>query len=187
MYLTLPGIGGSGPDHWQTHWENCDTRIRRVEQEDWNSPNLEAWLRNTSDAVRSSDRSVVLIAHSLSCLLVPFMMHADEEIRRNIAGLFLVAVPDPRSPVFPKSAADFANHPKTPLWCPVLSLISEDDPYGATVYASALTQKWGGHSISLGKCGHVNEASGLADWGHGRDLLSAFAAGIGHDISHLGV
>ncbi|WP_395330151.1 alpha/beta hydrolase [Novosphingobium sp. BL-8H] len=28
-YVVLPGIGGSGPAHWQTLWEQADPRMQR--------------------------------------------------------------------------------------------------------------------------------------------------------------
>jgi predicted alpha/beta hydrolase family esterase len=36
--LILPGLGNSGPDHWQSHWERGDAACRRVEQDDWDAP-----------------------------------------------------------------------------------------------------------------------------------------------------
>jgi predicted alpha/beta hydrolase family esterase len=33
--LIVPGLGGSGPDHWQTRWEQKLSTARRVEQSDW--------------------------------------------------------------------------------------------------------------------------------------------------------
>jgi predicted alpha/beta hydrolase family esterase len=36
--LIVPGVNGSGPDHWQTRWERKLSTARRVEQADWDSP-----------------------------------------------------------------------------------------------------------------------------------------------------
>ena len=33
--LLVPGGGGSGPDHWHSHWEALDPRVERVVQRDW--------------------------------------------------------------------------------------------------------------------------------------------------------
>jgi len=38
LVLTVPGLDGSGPTHWQTLWEERDARARRVEMGDWPSP-----------------------------------------------------------------------------------------------------------------------------------------------------
>lgn len=36
--LIVPGIGDSGPGHWQTIWEAQHPHWRRVEQRDWHHP-----------------------------------------------------------------------------------------------------------------------------------------------------
>ena len=36
--LVLPGIGDSGPQHWQTRWEARNPAFRRVIQCDWDHP-----------------------------------------------------------------------------------------------------------------------------------------------------
>lgn len=33
--LIIPGYGGSGVGHWQSHWENEYQNIQRVEQQNW--------------------------------------------------------------------------------------------------------------------------------------------------------
>jgi predicted alpha/beta hydrolase family esterase len=35
--LIIPGLGGSGRDHWQTRWEQKLSTARRAEQRDWNT------------------------------------------------------------------------------------------------------------------------------------------------------
>ena len=41
--LIIPGLGGSEADHWQTRWEQKLSTARRVVQDDWDRPVLEAW------------------------------------------------------------------------------------------------------------------------------------------------
>ena len=41
--LIVPGLGGSGPDHWQTRWESKLSTARRIEQADWDRPILADW------------------------------------------------------------------------------------------------------------------------------------------------
>jgi uncharacterized protein len=62
--LTVPGFTGSGPNHWQSLWENADSTIIRVEQADWNRPEIEEWSATIDRYVRSSERPVILVAHS---------------------------------------------------------------------------------------------------------------------------
>ena len=52
--LILPGLGDSGPQHWQSLWQRSDPRIRRVEQHDWHAPQLDAWCETLERAVGES-------------------------------------------------------------------------------------------------------------------------------------
>ncbi len=47
--LMLPGWNGSGPDHWQTIWENKYPTLQRVEQRDWSNPCPIAWADEISE------------------------------------------------------------------------------------------------------------------------------------------
>ena len=66
----LPGIGNSGPGHWQTLWEQRNPSFVRVQQRDWDSPVCHDWVISLEHAVRAHSADVVLVAHSLGCLLV---------------------------------------------------------------------------------------------------------------------
>ena len=43
--LIVPGIGNSGPTHWQTVWERRHPLWRRVVQRDWDHPECDEWVR----------------------------------------------------------------------------------------------------------------------------------------------
>ena len=43
--LIVPGYQGSGPDHWQTRWEQKLSTAHRVEQAEWSKPVREDWTR----------------------------------------------------------------------------------------------------------------------------------------------
>ncbi|MBE3032888.1 MAG: serine hydrolase family protein, partial [Actinobacteria bacterium] len=77
VILTVPGLHGSGPGHWQTRWEQRFPAWRRVEQADWSTPDLPRWSARVGEAVRAalaerpptrSKRPVILVAHSFGCL-----------------------------------------------------------------------------------------------------------------------
>lgn len=62
IVLTVPGLGGSGPSHWQTLWEEARLDTRRVELGMWQTPHRNAWSpaattpgyrRNAPTALRS--------------------------------------------------------------------------------------------------------------------------------------
>ncbi|MGD7478422.1 alpha/beta hydrolase, partial [Ralstonia pseudosolanacearum] len=44
--LTVPGLYGSGPGHWQSRWEERFPDWRRVEQDDWSTPDLARLVRS---------------------------------------------------------------------------------------------------------------------------------------------
>jgi predicted alpha/beta hydrolase family esterase len=58
--LIVPGLGGSGPDHWQSRWAQKLSTARLIEQEDWLQPEREAWVANILreiDAARRAGRA----------------------------------------------------------------------------------------------------------------------------------
>jgi uncharacterized protein len=73
--LTVPGLGGSGPEHWQTWLERSLPGTGRVEQDDWDRPHRDKWLARLVGAVAEAP-GAVLVAHSLGCILVA---HAARE------------------------------------------------------------------------------------------------------------
>ena len=66
---TSPTAGGSGPDHWQTRWERRHGYVRVV-QDDWERPTPDAWTARLDESVGRAPGAVVLVAHSLGCILV---------------------------------------------------------------------------------------------------------------------
>jgi predicted alpha/beta hydrolase family esterase len=174
--LTLPGIGGSGDAHWQTLWERADPSMRRFRPTSWDAPELADWCRALDEAVAAARTPPLLVAHSLACLLVA---HWQTMSSLPVAGAFLVAVPDPESPSFPREAADFADPPSDRLRFPSLIVASTDDPYGSLDYAHRRAAQWGAGIVEAGPLGHINGASGLDDWPQGRALRTAFAAALG--------
>ncbi|NVD35744.1 alpha/beta fold hydrolase [Marinobacter lutaoensis] len=113
--LMLPGLGGSGPRHWQTLWASRQIGCRRFQPADWDRPDLADWLQALDEAIGECAAPVVLVAHSLSCLLVAHWAlrpGIGEDLPHRIAqvrGAFLVAVPDPGAPVFPVEARAFGT------------------------------------------------------------------------------
>lgn len=69
-YVIVPGINGSGRDHWQTHWQDVwGPAATRIGPSSWDAPDLADWHRALDRATRRHGPSaVVLLAHSLGCL-----------------------------------------------------------------------------------------------------------------------
>lgn len=166
--LILPGLGGSGPDHWQSRWEKADPACFRVQQGDWDHPVLEEWLAVLNDSVSRAGPEVVFVAHSLACLLVA---HWAARSAVPVRAALLVAPPDPRGRNFPAAAAGFAPFPRQALPFPSTVVASSNDPYATLAFAKSCAAAWGSEFVSLGAAGHINAASGLGAWQEGCALL----------------
>ena len=174
-FIILPGSGGSGEAHWQTRWQQANPAMRRFSPASWDLPDFGDWVAALERAVSQAKSPPILIAHSLSCLLVA---HWQTVSSRPIAGAFLVAVPDPASPAYPAYGRPFAHTPRGPLRFPSLIVASTDDPYDPHGYARTKAGQWGSALHITGPLGHVNSDSGLGDWPEGMALLMAFERGI---------
>lgn len=173
--ITLPGIGGSGDQHWQSLWEASSTDFSRFVPSSWDEPRLADWMEALDVVVSTADRPPVLVAHSLACLLVA---HWQARSALPVAGAMLVAVPDPRGPAFPTEAASFADPPEQGFRFPSLIVASGNDPYGTMDHARRRADEWGSRLVEIGNAGHINGGSGLGDWPAGRALLTEFIAGL---------
>ena len=60
IVLTVPGLGGSGPSHWQTLWEESRPDVHRVELGMWNTPHRNAWVTRLDQAIRTAQAPVVI-------------------------------------------------------------------------------------------------------------------------------
>jgi uncharacterized protein len=169
--LLLPGIGNSGPEHWQTLWENEDAGVQRIDAQDWENPNRSHWVKNLERAVSLAGPDVVLVAHSLGCLQVAHWAAANHSA---IRGALLVAVPDPDRLSFPKAAVGFGSLTLRRFSFPSIVVASSNDPYSDTGYSGRCAQAWGSSLVNIGARGHINAQSGLGDWQRGKALLEVF-------------
>lgn len=178
--IILPGIGDSGSAHWQSLWQAENPAFRRFAPDDWDRPQLDDWLaaleRAIDEAMQAGEGPPLLVAHSLACLLVA---HGPAGLKGRVRGAFLVAPPDPQAAAFPAEAASFVAVPRAPLPFPALVVASSDDPYADLAYAQNLAADWRAGFVEAGALGHINAASGVGDWKQGRNLLTAFSAGLG--------
>jgi len=68
--IMLPGLGGSGVDHWQSLWERQDPCMRRFQPSSWDRPILTDWIAALERDIARSETPPILIAHSLACQLI---------------------------------------------------------------------------------------------------------------------
>ncbi|MCD2442718.1 alpha/beta hydrolase [Agromyces sp. SYSU K20354] len=171
-HLIVPGIGGSGPAHWQTLWER-DLSAVRIDPSSWEEPRLDDWLAALDRASDEVGPGAVIIAHSMGCLAAAEWVALDPS---RASAVLLVAPPDPDGPRYPVEAFEFARIGRHPLAPPTLVVASEDDPYGTRAYAAALAETWGAGFVSVGPLGHINADSGIGAWPEGRELLDDLVA-----------
>lgn len=174
--IILPGIGGSGPDHWQTAWESKYPGLTRFRPSSWDFPDLDDWLEALDVAVAEAEVPPFLIAHSLACLLIAHWAHRSP---RTIKGAFLVSVPDTESPAFPVEARSFDNVPARRFPFPTLVIASSNDPFATLDHSRSRARQWGAGYVVVGEHGHINGPSGLGDWRQGASHFEAFKTGAG--------
>lgn len=166
--LTFPGIGNSGPEHWQSLWEHSHPGFVRISQRDWDNPGCAEWVAELERTVRRLGPSVVVAAHSLACLAIA---HWAARPHAPIKGALLVAVPDPEGAGFPAEAVGFSPLPRQRFSFPSIVVASTDDPYGSLAHAEDCAKAWGSRLVSIGAAGHINASSNLRRWPEGYRLL----------------
>ncbi|WP_454764166.1 RBBP9/YdeN family alpha/beta hydrolase [Cupriavidus campinensis] len=165
--LTVPGLHGSGPAHWQSRWEARFPGWQRIEQHDWARPSLPLWAERVSEgvsrALRVASRGAVLVAHSFGCLATLRQAALDPS---GIAGALLVA------PADPDKFGVGALLPASRLPFPTILIASRNDPWMHQRTAFAWGTLWGSELIDAGQLGHINADSGLGDWLPGQAQLA---------------
>ncbi|MDH6577904.1 alpha/beta hydrolase [Kitasatospora sp. MAP5-34] len=170
--LVQPGYQNSGPEHWQSRWEQQDGRLRRVQQADWDEPLLGDWVATLDKAVAACEGPVVLLAHSLGCITVAHWAAAHAETHSaDIRAALLVAPADIDTADIPE-LVNFRPVPLRPLPFPSVVVASSDDPWCSPARSRHFADSWGSRFVEIGPFGHLNSASGLGDWPEGRALLA---------------
>lgn len=175
--LIVPGLNGSGEAHWQSVWERTRSDCRRVEQRSWDEPDPFEWSFTLQRAIDASDGPVVLVAHSLGCLLVAHWasIYASGFLGK-VTGALLVAPSDPERPGVSAEVARFLPLPRRPLPFRSTIVASRDDAYASLERSRCFADLWGSAFVDAGELGHINAASGLGEWSFGQVLLDEMLA-----------
>lgn len=179
--LLLPGWQNSGPEHWQSRWERRHA-YDRVQQHDWMRPLRGDWIARLQDVVLGhvaqqapgAPADIVLVAHSLGCMLVAAWA-ANNPLAQHIRGALLVAPGDPQREEVAAALPSWFQIPGNKLPFPTILLGSHDDPYCRFERAQEFAHAWGSQFIDYGHCGHINADSGLGDWPQGHAMLMQLA------------
>ena len=163
--LILPGLGNSGPGHWQHRWAERFKGGRIVEQDEWDDPDLRDWTAAIVEAVEAAQKPVVLIAHSLA---VSALVHAAPRFPAGkVKGALLVSPPDHEGKAIPREAESFGSVPRDPLPFPSLLVVSNNDELVSPERAADMAAAWGSELHFAGEAGHINVASGHGPWPEG--------------------
>ncbi|OYV32596.1 MAG: alpha/beta hydrolase [Rhodospirillales bacterium 20-64-7] len=171
--LVIPGLGGSGPDHWQSRWEAKLSTARRVELGDLDRPHLASWAGRIVEAVDNAARPVVLVAHSLGVWAVAHGAGRFEAGR--VRGALLVAPPSAEGiRQFPQIDPAFVEFQPQRLDFPALLVASRNDSLAGEAQSRALAQALGAEFVDAGDSGHLNVDSGHGPWPEGLMRFGGF-------------
>lgn len=187
LILTVPGLNGSGPAHWQTLWEQSRGDCSRADLGLWSTPKRNAWVTRLDLAIRTSQAPVILAAHSLGCLAVAWWAElAGQPWGWPVAGALLVAPPDVDRADVCTELRNFGPSPRTVLPFPSIVVASEDDPYASLQRSFDMARDWGSHFVDAGPLGHINAVSGVGWWSEGQQLLDRLIGTAQGPVAHGG-
>ncbi|MFZ4479356.1 MAG: RBBP9/YdeN family alpha/beta hydrolase [Rhodoferax sp.] len=168
--LILPGWQNSGPDHWQSLWQQA-YGYTRVEQHDWMRPLRGDWTARLEDVLLQHAEPVILAAHSLGCLLVAAWAAHSRNTHLVKAALLVAPGDAEREELLPVLAS----------WSPIslqalpfssCLIASRNDPYCTEQRARQFARAWGSRWMDYGTMGHINAESGLGLWNEGHAILA---------------
>jgi len=170
--IVVPGLHGSGAEHWQTWLQGRFPGAARVEQDFWSVPDIERWgdrVAETVDALGPGPH--VLVAHSFGCLAT---LHAASRYPGlGIARVLLVA------PAEPTRFNVAHTLPQTLLPFDSCVVASDTDPWMTAANARAWALRWGSDWINLGDAGHINAEAGFGPFELAHDWTWAALGGPG--------
>lgn len=177
--LFVPGLGGSGPHHWQSRWAEKLSTGRAIDLPNPDNPSCGAWTRAIIDAVNACQQPVVLIAHSLGSIAV---VHAARSLQAKptaaspVRAAFLVAPPARRTLSDAVFDPAFGDIPSAPLPFPALVIASRNDPWATMEESESMALDWGAQIVDAGESGHLNAESGHGPWPEGLMRFATFMA-----------
>ena len=171
--IFLPGLGNSGPDHWQSRWQARLSTARRLDLPEWDAPECAAWASRITQSVAAAQRPIVFIAHDLGCNAL--VAAAADFAPDKVKGAFLVAPATPRR-VAGSAGVDpaFARAPAAPLPFAAFCAASANDPFNDLTASSDWAAAVGAQFTSAGDAGHIDAASGHGPWPEGLLSLAGF-------------
>jgi predicted alpha/beta hydrolase family esterase len=167
--VIVPGLHGSGAQHWQSWLEDEIAGSARVVQDDWGTPDLERWSERVAATLAALGPGPhAVVAHSFGCLATVRAARRDPSL--GIGRMLLVAPAEP-------TRFDVAHAlPQTRLAIPSCVVASDNDPWMSATQAHAWALRWGSDWINLGNAGHINVDSGYGPFPLTREWAAATLA-----------
>ena len=170
--LIIPGLRDSGPTHWQTWLQGHYVGAVRVQQHDWQQPDLPAWSARIEETLSRHSRHTqwVAVAHSFGTLALAHHLAT----RQTDSALGDATGVGPRhgrivaalmaAPADPVKFEIEAHLPRRDLDLPLTVIGSENDPWMPLARAKEWAHIWGAGFRNLGRVGHINTESGFGPW-----------------------
>ena len=169
--LIIPGLGGSGPEHWQSLWEGSHPEYHRVRQSEWERPRCADWVSNLDAAISAANQPVVLVAHSMGCMAVVHWAATTGNPDKRVAAALLVSPADVEAETIPSGPTEFAPCPLIRLPLKSIVVASTNDPFATLDRTKTFAGAWGSELVILESAGHINAASGHGPWPEGERFL----------------
>lgn len=175
--LLIPGLKNSGPEHWQSYWERQYPQLfRRVEQDNWQEPEREAWVMRLGEIAGSGmPGNLVLVGHSVGCATI---LHAVHRYGWKLKGALLVAPSDVDHPNYPTYIKNFSPMPLQRLPFPTIVVASDTDHVVSLQRATDFATAWGSRLVVVPAAGHFLPKDGFGPWPEGLPLLQELGVAL---------
>ena len=179
--VMVPGLGNSGPEHWQSRWERAYPCTLRVVQKDWDNPVRPVWVAALEQTLAGVAGQVILVGHSAGAMTI---VHWAAGNSRPVLGALLVAPPDfeaeiPCLPSRELAGAGWLPIPRVTLPFLAVVVASTNDSFATPSRSAGMAGAWGARCVSIGDAGHINAEAGFGPWPEGEKILEELAtAGI---------
>lgn len=176
--VIVPGLRNSDERHWQSLWQARLPNSKRIQVDDWNTPDLAAWRAGIKAELDKLDRPAVLIAHSFGTLASAAIA---AEFPDKIAALFLVA------PADPDKFGIAQQLPQNFLAVDAKIIASSDDPWMTETKAAYWALVWGADYLRIKNVGHINSESHLGVWEDGVTQLHQLVRKAKANVQHKNI
>ena len=79
-YLIVPGLGNSGPEHWQTYFQHSNKCFFRIEQREWEKPICDEWIETIDKNVLKFELWIGRSCSTLLTTLCQFFSTVHQEM-----------------------------------------------------------------------------------------------------------